>query len=139
MGTALTTMEKLYTLQVLFTTDGMDPGPTEVFAVPISAENEVNWIRKLGLEDFDVPVVKSPAMLSADNRFDVLAFIGVSDDQHEYSGKEQVFVILETIGYNPDGDPGEKLYFNFRINTTPNCEGTVLTMATVGLSHSINR
>lgn len=137
MSSLLKTMEELYTLQVLIES-GTDPSP-ELFSVAISAEHENNWIQKLGLSDFEIPVVKDAAMLSADNRFDVLAVIGVADDQHEPSGKESVHVILVSVTYDPGADPGNKVRVNFAVNTAPNCAGTSLSLITVGLSHSINR
>lgn len=137
MSSIVKTMEELYTLQVLIES-GTDPSP-EAFSVYISEEHENNWIRKLGLSDFTIPVIKDAATLSANNRFDVLAAIGVSDEQHEPSGKENVHVMLVNIEYDPDADPGEKITVNLAVNTAPTCNGTCLTLVTVGLSHSINR
>jgi hypothetical protein len=136
MAGYLKTMEELYTLQVLFDVAG---GSTNTFDVPIAEEYEDNWIRKLGLEREEAPVTKYPGDLSEDNRFDLLGFLGVGDDEHEYIGTEFVFVVLESLGYDPAAAPGAKLLFSFRVNAMASESASILVLATVGLSHSIMR
>jgi hypothetical protein len=137
MASFTKTMEELYTLQVLF---DIASGSTNLFDVPIAAAHEDNWIRKLGLERFTEEIVKTAEILSGNNRLDVLAHLGVAGAERQYNGTEFIFAILETITYDPAADPGEKLYFHFRINDVgAGEEESILVLVTVGLSHSINR
>lgn len=132
-------MEQLYTLQTLVLMPSADPGPSFV-GVNIDAVYEDNWIKKLGFTK-GTPITRHFYHASLPdfrqlNIFDVLAIIWTVPEEFQESPFAQ-WVAFNRIVYDPAQAAGSRLTVYFHV---ANASGFDLSaIATIGLSHSINR
>jgi len=136
--TATKTMEELYTLQVQIETDQMEAQP-ESHSVDVDADREDIWLDRLGFSP-GVAGVKKAAELSQDNKLDVLACIGIDDEEHEVGATKGLAIpqIIE-VDYEPSNPAGSRITVVFSTYHFGSCLGNALLLVTIGLSHSINR
>jgi len=133
-------MEQLYTLMVAFNLPTDDPAG--LIDVPISAEHEGIWIDRLGFE----PGVGETRYFSHStlpdfsgmNKFDVLAIIQTMEEEPQEPLMGSAFVAFYRILYLPENDAGNRVIVQFY--TKPTSAGSDMRfLATLGLSHSVNR
>jgi len=134
-------MEQLYTLMVSFNLPGDDP--EAVIDVPIDAEHEDIWIDRLGFEPgvgetryFSHPTEPD---FSGLNKFDVLAIVHtLPEEPQEPMMWGLSFVAFYRILYVPTNLAGNRVIVQFY--AVPTSAGSdTRYLATLGLSHSINR
>lgn len=139
--TAAKYMEELYTLQVSFGVLAADVA-AGFTGVEIDAAYEDNWIKKLkftpGAAEDRPFLSAAPADFSGRNVFDVLAIIStIAEDPGQEPVPFGAFIAFYRIRYIPANPAGARVRIEFYVSNQTGFDQQGL--ATIGLSHSINR